>query len=189
MILKKDSFDIVSETDRLVIRSLQESDYKQWLDGFNNKLPSQNKYDDVKKDMSKWTQEAFNKDVVQKLQELAIEDEAYVFGIFRKNDNKHLGKVEFSTIIRDEFQWGMIGYRLHNQFWRKGYAKEAVKEALNIAFKNLQFHRIEAHINLDNEASINLAESVGMKFECKRERFIYEFGEWTDNLVYFMNSK
>lgn len=103
---------------------------------------------------------------------------AYVFGVFRKLDHKHIGKVEFCTIIRDEFQWGLIGYRLHNQFWQKGYGKEAVKEALNIAFKNLHFHRIEAHINVDNTPSIKLAESVGMEFECTRKGFIFEFGEW-----------
>ena len=188
MILKKGIFDIVSETDRLVIRPLQETDYKQWLEGFNNKLPRKNKYDDDKMDMGEWTQEAFNK-MVQKHQKLAMKDEICVFSIFRKTDNKNIGYVDLSTIMRDEFQWGAIGYRLHNQFWRKGYGKEAVAEALNIAFKKLQFHRMEPHINLDNTASIRLAESVGMKFECKREKFIYEFGQWTDNYVYSMNSK
>lgn len=188
MILKEEKFNIVSETERLVMRPLREEDYKQWLEGFHNKLPSQNKYDDDKTDMSECTQEAFN-DVVQKHQELAIKDEVYVFSLFRKKDNKNIGYVDFSTIMRDEFQWGAIGYRLHNQFWRQGYGKEAVKEALHIAFKSLHFHRIEAHINLDNTASIHLAESVGMKFECIREKFIYEFGGWTDNLIYYMNAK
>lgn len=143
MILKEEKFNIVSETERLVMRPLREEDYKQWLEGFHNKLPSQNKYDDDKTDMSEWTQEAFN-DVVQKHQELAIKDEVYVFSLFRKKDNKNIGYVDFSTIMRDEFQWGAIGYRLHNQFWRQGYGKEAVKEALHIAFKSLHFHRIHS---------------------------------------------
>ncbi|KAB2330808.1 GNAT family N-acetyltransferase [Cytobacillus depressus] len=96
--------------------------------------------------------------------------------------------VDFSTLARDDFQWGRIGYTIHNQYWRKGYGKEAVNEALKIAFKYLNFHRIEAHINIDNSASINLAESVGMEYECTRKGFIFEFGEWTDNLIYFKNS-
>ena len=180
--------EIASETDRLVIRPLRKEDYHRWLEGFHHKLPKQHKYDDDKMDLSEWTQDAFN-DVVKKHQELANKDEAYVFGIFRKQDHKHIGKVEFSTIMRDEFQWGLIGYRLHNQFWRRGYGKEAVKEALNIAFRDLKFHRIEAHINVDNTPSIKLAESVGMEFECLRKGFIYEFGGWTDNLVYYMNAQ
>ncbi len=97
--------------------------------------------------------------------------------------------IDFSTIARDEFQWGRIGYTIHNQYWRKDYGKEAVKEAFNIAFTHLDFHRIEAHINIDNTPSIRLAESVGMQFECIRKGFIYEFDEWTDNLIYYKNSK
>ncbi|MFD2925323.1 GNAT family N-acetyltransferase [Halobacillus naozhouensis] len=54
---------------------------------------------------------------------------------------------------------------------------------------DLHFHRIEAHINLDNPPSIWLAESVGMEFDCVRKGFIYEFGEWTGHLLYMSNSK
>ena len=69
-----------------------------------------------------------------------------------------------------------------------GYGKEAVSAALTLAFTQLKFHRIEAHINIDNAPSIKLAESVGMEFECIRKGFIYENDEWTDHLVYYKNS-
>ena len=187
--MKKEEIKIQSETARLLIRPLQNQDYERWLEGFRSRFPSQYKYDGDKMDLSEWTQKKFNDDVVAKLQGFAERDEAYVFGVFRKSDQKHIGKVEFSVIMRDEFQWGLLGYTIHNQHWRKGYAKEAVKEALNIAFQNLYFHRVEAHINVDNKPSIKLAESVGMEFECTRKGFIFEFEEWTDNLVYYMNSK
>lgn len=52
----------------------------------------------------------------------------------------------------------------------------------------MKFHRIEAHINIDNIPSMKLAESVGMEFECIRKGFIYENDEWRDNLVYYKNS-
>ncbi|MFY7868145.1 MAG: GNAT family N-acetyltransferase [Exiguobacterium sp.] len=55
---------------------------------------------------------------------------------------------------------------------------------MSIAFDDLQFKRIEAHINLDNEASIRLAERVGMSYECTREGFIFENEDWVDHLVY-----
>ncbi|WP_328515388.1 GNAT family protein [Halobacillus yeomjeoni] len=59
---------------------------------------------------------------------------------------------------------------------------------MNLAFTQLGFHRIEAHINTDNPASVKLAERVGLEYECTRKGFIYEFGEWTDNLIYCKNS-
>lgn len=187
--MKTKEIKLKSETERLILRPLQNQDYKRWLEGCRNRFPSQYKYDDNKMDLSGWTQQKFNYDVVSKFQEYADQDEAYVFGVFRKSDQKQVGKVEVETIMRDEFQWGLLGYTIHNQFWRNGYGKEAVKELLNIAFKNLHFHRIEAHINVDNKPSIKLAESIGMEFECTRKGFIFEFDEWTDNLVYYMNSK
>lgn len=138
--------------------------------------------------MSECTKEWFH-NLVKKHQTLALSDTVYVLGIFRKNDSKHLGMVDFSTLARDNFQWGRIGYTIHNQYWRKGYGKESVIGALHIAFEELQFHRIEAHINVDNVASKKLAESVGMEFECIRKGFLYEYEEWTDHLVYYMNSQ
>ncbi len=176
-----------SETERLLLRPLLNQDYEQWIEGVRNRLPSQYVYDDEKVDVNEWTEGKFD-DLIKRHQQLANRDEAYVFNVFRKSDQKHIGKVEFCTIMRDEFQWGLLGYRIHNQFWRKGYGKEAVKAALGIAFNDLNFHRIEAHINTDNMPSIRLAESVGLAYECTRKRFIYEFNNWTDNLVYYMNS-
>ncbi|MBB6452667.1 RimJ/RimL family protein N-acetyltransferase [Salirhabdus euzebyi] len=180
-------FNHVSTTNRLIIRPLKFEDYKNWLHAFKNRFPSQHRYDEGRIDMSECTYEWYSA-LVAKHQYLALNDVAYVFGVFRKRDGAHLGMVDFSTLARSNFQWGRIGYGIHNQYWGNGYGKEAVKEALNIGFSHLHFHRIEAHINLDNIVSKKLAESVGMKFECIREGFIHEFGEWTDNLVYYVNA-
>lgn len=106
--------DIHSETERLVLRPLQSEDYNRWLEGFSGRLDSQYKYDGDKMDLSGWTQKKFKDGVVAKLQGLSDRDEAYVFGVFRKSDQKHIGKVEVETIMRDEFQWGLLGYTIHN---------------------------------------------------------------------------
>ncbi|WP_075618864.1 GNAT family N-acetyltransferase [Paenisporosarcina indica] len=187
MISKVEKFTFFSETERLIVRPLKKSDYEKWLNGFNNRFASHHRHDEGKIDMQECTQEWFA-NLVDKYQRLAKNDIAHVFDIFRKQDGVHLGTVDFSTLARDDFQWARIGYTIHNQYWQQGYAKEAVREALQIAFRDLGFHRIEAHINIDNEPSMKLAEAVGMKFECKREGFIFEFGEWTDNLIYFINA-
>lgn len=179
---------IQSETERLVLRPLENHDYERWLEGFRTRLPSQYKHDGDKMDLNGWTQEKFN-DVVKRHQQLAVQDEGYILSVFRKSDLKHIGMVGFWTLMRREFQWGFMEYRIHNQYWKNGYGKESVEEGLNVAFKNLSFHRIEAHINVDNPPSIRLAERVGLSYECTRKGFIYESNEWTDNFVYYMNSK
>jgi [ribosomal protein S5]-alanine N-acetyltransferase len=180
-------FTISSETERLIIRPLKVADYPNWLKEFESRSASSSRHDLGKMDMSECTEEWFVQ-LVRKHQELASNDVAHVFGVFRKADHKHVGMVDFSTLSRNDFQWGRIGYTIHNQHWKNGYGKEAVKAALDMAFHELGFHRIEAHINLDNTPSIKLAESVGMEFECIRKGFIHEFGEWTDNMIYYLNA-
>lgn len=172
---------------RLIIRPYQASDYQTWLSAYINRWPKQHKYDEGRLDMSVCTEEWFAA-FTGKHQQLINEDKAYVFGVFRLADGMHVGYVDFSTLLRDDFQWARMGYTIHNQFWRMGYGKEAVKAAIGLAFDQLNYHRIEAHINLDNHPSVKLAESVGMEFECLRKGFLYENNEWTDHLVYFINN-
>src|SRR5699024_5384296 len=117
-------------------------------------------------------------------QDLALDDRIYVFSIFTKVDHKNIGYVDISTIMREEFQWGAIGYRFHNQFWGQGFAKEAVQAVIEIALNKLEFHRIEAHINLDNSSSFHVVECVGLTIECISVRIIFEKYEWTDHYVY-----
>ncbi|MEZ0481602.1 GNAT family N-acetyltransferase [Planococcus sp. SSTMD024] len=186
--MANEKFEARSETERLIVRPLQIGDYAEWLKGFNGRSPSKHAYDPGRLDMEECTEPWFS-ELVEKHQQLAKGDIAHVFGVFQKEDGRHVGMVDFSTLARQEFQWGRIGYTIHNQYWQQGYGKEAVTEALNIAFTQLGFHRIEAHINLDNKASVRLAERAGMKFECVREAFLYEGGEWVDHLIYSLNHK
>lgn len=177
------NFNYKIKTDRLIVRPYEKQDYQNWLTQFENRLPSQHKFDDGKIDMSICTEEWFSL-LVEKHQQMAMDDQVYVFGIFRKGDSVNVGSIDFSTIMREEYQWARFGYTIHNQYWQNGYGSESVKATLKLAFSTLQYNRIEAHINLDNEASIKLVESVGLQFECVRKGFIYENEMWTDHLVY-----
>ncbi|NQE00593.1 GNAT family N-acetyltransferase, partial [Staphylococcus xylosus] len=81
-----------------------------------------------------------------------------------------------------------IGYFIHNQHWHQGYAYEALTELIKQTRDTLNFHRIEAHINIDNPRSVNLIEKVGFQYECVRKGFIFENGQWTDHYVYYLNT-
>jgi len=176
-----------TETDRLIIRPLNKTDYSNWFNEFTNRLPSQHKHDKGRINMSNCSEQWFDQ-LVRDHQELALTDQAYIFGVFHKDDDVHLGMVDFSTLARENFQWGRVGYSIHNHFWRQGYGKEAVLAALQLAFADLHYHRIEAHINVDNTPSIELAKSIGMECECIRKAFLFESEEWTDHWVYYKNA-
>ncbi|GAB6493693.1 acetyltransferase, GNAT family [Bacillus sp. UMTAT18] len=113
----------------------------------------------------------------------------YVLGIFRKEDGANIGKLELIKILRMDYQWAMMGYSIHNQYWKNGYGMESVKAAVSLFFNRLHFHRIELHIHVGNEPSVRLAERAGFSFECKREAFSLENGKWMDFLIYFKNKE
>lgn len=179
--------ELYCETDRLIIRPFVAEDYEEWHDGFEERLPSTYTYDDgFQENANTYTKEWFV-DWIQGFDEAARKDEMYILGVFRKKDGKNVGKLELFKILRMDYDWAMMGYSIHNQFFRQGYGKESVQAAAQLFFEQLDFHRIELHINVDNEPSKKLAESAGFQFECIREKFSRDNGVWTDFLIYYQN--
>ena len=182
----KNNLGLHFTTQRLIIRPLEENDYESWLSGFVNRHPAQYKHDKGQVDMSDATEPWFAA-MVSKHQQAIKDDDLYIFGIFDKT-GRHLGMLNIKNLSRDQFQWAEIGYFIHNQYWYQGYAYEALSELVKQTKETLKFHRIEAHINLDNQPSIQLIEKLGFAFECIRKGFIFEHGQWTDNYVYYLNT-
>ncbi|WHY73910.1 GNAT family N-acetyltransferase [Fictibacillus enclensis] len=173
-------------TDRLLIRPYFVHDYSNWCASYESCGKARNPFDEGNMDMSDFTHSWF--DQMVKIHQLAMEhDNAYILGVFKKSDGSHIGVLDISTLLRDGFQWGRIGYTILNPYWGNGYGQEAVKGVLNLAFSQLGFHRIEAHIHPDNVPSIQLATAVGMNYECVRKGFTLDNGKWTDHLIYYKN--
>lgn len=181
--MDKISWDLTLSTERLILRPQKPNDYEAWYAGFSGRLPSQYQYDEGIVDLEGCDLDWFAA-LCQRHQQQAIMDRAYIFAIFLRETGQHLGHVDLSTIRREENQWANLGYGIHNQYHRQGFAKEAVYAALIAGFEELSYHRIEAAINLDNTPSIALAESVGMQKECIRCGFFYENKQWVDHLIY-----
>lgn len=174
---------LCESTERLEIRPMQTSDYENWLKGFKGRGVSKTPYDEGRLDMSICT-ESWYKQLIEKHHDFIQNDKIYIFGIFRKSDGIHIGNLDIVTLERSHFQWGECGYSIHNQFFRQGYGFESLTAMLKIADKRLKFHRLEAHVNIGNEASIKLLQKAGFESEGIRKNFIFENGEWTDHLVF-----
>lgn len=176
------------ETERLIVRFLEKTDYNAFVKGYKNSLPSRNRFDEGCFDTSFMTFAWFD-NLMERRSREAEADYCYMFNIFRKEDGLSIGYCDITPHRREEFQYARIGYTIHNQFWNKGYATECVGALIRIGFDILNLHRLEAHINLDNPASKRVAQKAGLCFECIRKAFIYEDGQWTDNEVYFINNE
>lgn len=179
------TIDFYLETKRLIIRPLQVSDYSSWFEGFSNRLPSQHAFDEGLLEMSIATSEWFSQ-LVDHHHRLWQKDNTYILAIFDKN-NRHLGMINIATLARANFNWGELGYAVHNYLWRQGIAYEALSNLLPYLEDHFNFHRLEAHINSTNYPSQQLIQKLGFHFEVTREKFSFENGKWTDKDIFFLN--
>ncbi len=181
--------NLQTETARVIIRSYTLTDYEAWATGYKNRRPSTYKHDEGNDgDAGFYTRKWF-KDWLEEFQQLARLDETYLFGVFRKEDGAHLGEIELMTILRPDYEWGMVGYSIHNQYHQQGYGTESVAAAAEMFFEDLRFHRLELQIHVDNEPSEKLAKRAGFQYECTRENYYFEGGRWVDQKIYVKTRK
>jgi ribosomal-protein-alanine N-acetyltransferase len=87
-------------------------------------------------------------------------------------------------VLRGLGQTAYLGYFINNPFWGKGYGKEAARAAIDIAFRDVKLHRIEAGIEPRNRRSIFLARSLGLRKEGLKKRAVFLRGKWNDLIMY-----
>ena len=96
---------------------------------------------------------------------------SYDFGIY-KNDYL-IGKIKLSNIVSGVFKSGIIGYSIDKDFQGKGYMKEAVMLVLKYAKEELDLHRIEASVLVDNDRSKGVLIGCGFKEIGLNEKYLF----------------
>jgi RimJ/RimL family protein N-acetyltransferase len=81
---------------------------------------------------------------------------------------------------------GELGYVLNPDFAGHGYATEAARALLRLAFDELGLHRIVARIDERNESSARLARRLGMRQEARLVHNEFFKGAWSTELDFAM---
>jgi [ribosomal protein S5]-alanine N-acetyltransferase len=83
-----------------------------------------------------------------------------------------------------------IGWVLHPDYHRQGYASEAALALLRYGFAELKLHRIIATCQPENPASYGVMEKIGMRREGHFQQCIYRGDDkWWDEYFYAMVEK
>jgi RimJ/RimL family protein N-acetyltransferase len=90
----------------------------------------------------------------------------------------------YFTIANAENSRGEIGWTMHPDFVGKGYASEAARAVLRIAFVELGLHRVIAELDPRNDASIALCKRLGMREEAYLVKDLWYKDEWSDTGMY-----
>ena len=108
------------------------------------------------------------------------------------------GQVIGDLMLRVEDAWGQaevadrvrgtqaeLGWVLHPEYAGHGYATEAVRALIDVAFDGMGLRRVTAGCFAANEASWRLMERVGMRRETVTVReSLHRSGEWLDGMGY-----
>jgi [ribosomal protein S5]-alanine N-acetyltransferase len=86
------------------------------------------------------------------------------WGIILKQEETFIGTLGLNGLQLKNMK-SEIGYELHPNYWRNGYASEAIKEIIRFSFEDLALNRIGAVVFPDNQASLNLLEKLGFMKE------------------------
>jgi RimJ/RimL family protein N-acetyltransferase len=167
----------VLTTDRLSLRWVDERDTAAQFAIFSD--PNVARYWSG----SAWTETAqAEKSIAAALEDYAA-GTALRFGVVLAETGEMIGNVNLHH-FSDQSRRCELGYALASAHWRRGYAREALRAALEYGFRELDLNRVEADIDPRNEPSGRVLEALGFRKEgFMPERWIVH-GETADTVYY-----
>ncbi len=105
----------------------------------------------------------------------------YLLAVTRRDDDSVVG---FARLGPTGVKAAHLGYAIHADHWGHGYATDASRVLLRLAFDTLGKHRVSAAIGPDNQASIAVIEHLGFTYEGRIRHHVFTNGTWRDSLLY-----
>lgn len=169
---------LLIETDRLIIRKFEASDYNDLYEYLSNPVT--------------YVFEPGRPITLEEAKVLARQRSQGndFLAVVLKQSNKMIGHLYLARVEPKEQLTWELGYIFNPAYQRKGYASEASAALTEYAFENFEVHRIMARCNPDNTASWKLLEKIGFKREghFKKYAFIHKDDNgnpiWTDAYEY-----
>lgn len=172
---------LVYETQRLILKTLDSSYADMVTDYLNRNRAFMEEWESAKADsyFTKEYQEVnLDKDIAE-----AEAGRCFRLWIFKKGEeDRIIGTVGFSNIIRGAFWSCHLGYKLDKDEINNGYITEAIRKGIEIIFGEFGLHRIEANIMPRNKPSLRVAEKLGFYNEGLAIKYLKINGVWEDHI-------
>ena len=161
--------------EKIYLRGLERSDlagdYFNWLND---------------REVTKFLDSGIFPNTMERMEEFyrstASSNDNVIFAIVDKATDKHIGNIKIGPI-----KWlsrvSPLGIMIGNKdFWGRGYGTEAIKLAVEYAFKQLNLHKITAGIVATHQASIKSFQKADFEIEGKAKSQFFLNGEYYDSL-------
>ena len=107
----------------------------------------------------------------------------FTFAIENRLDREFIGLFGLK-LGNEKYKRGEVWYKIHSDYWKKGYATESLKAVISYGFEKLKLHRIEAGCAVENIGSIKVLEKAGMIREGRLRQVLPLKSGWSDNYEY-----
>ncbi len=168
-------------TPRLLLRPFRRRDVEPLLDAVHISMPELRRW-------LPWAHPRYGRsDALRFIRDSTAawsEGRAFDFAIRpREEKNHHLGNISVWHTSRRE-QAAEMGYWIRSDAARSGIATEAGARVLQIAFEELELHRVTLRIAVGNRGSERVAEKLGFVHEGLLRKEVLVRGEWLDHSLW-----
>ena len=171
------------ETERLIIREPQISDWEFWF-----KIKTDESVMYYMDDLTLFSKEEAMTDLKRAIEDIKKpERKMYFFVMVLKETGEAIGSVGYT--VEQFLPVGKIvhlGYFMFTDFHSKGYMTEAARRIIQFAFEENDVYRINTGCLAENKASERVMIKCGMTKESYRKAFTWHDGEIKDRLTYGM---
>lgn len=108
----------------------------------------------------------------------------YAFGVFLAAEDKLVGRVNLSNVVRGAWESCTVGYYMDKAAGGRGLMTEALGLAVDYAFGEAGLHRVQAAVMPRNLPSIRVVEKNGFKYEGLAEYYLKINGRWEHHRIY-----
>ncbi len=179
----------VYETERLLLKILDERHANPVADYFSRNRTFLDEWERPREDA--FFEVTYQEKQLRREQMEMKRGKLFKLWLFKKEEEGQIiGSVAFSNILRGPFQSCFLGYRLDRTQLNRGYMTEAPEMGIEIIFRELGLHRIEANIMPRNTPSIHLVEKLGFHQEGLARDYLMINGKWEDHIhMVLLNDK
>lgn len=167
---------------RFVLRPVEPADRGRYLryrranrEAFRPFEPRRHPDAETEAGIAEWVQAA--------LRDLAS-DRRYSFVIVERESPDMVGHLNFNNVVRGAFQSTNLGYAMDARYWGRGIMTAAVAAAIDVAFHDLDLHRVEAAILPDNAASVAVVSKNDFTEEGFARFYLAIDGAWRDHRIF-----
>ncbi|MFV2144070.1 MULTISPECIES: GNAT family N-acetyltransferase [Isoptericola] len=164
-------------TSRLTLRAYRDDDLGPLLDYYADPEVARFLLEEP------WTREHAETQLALRQQRTGVDGPSSALALVVEHEGTVIGDVALWT-TGDTMSRGEVGWAFNPAFGGRGFATEALRSLLGVAFDRYRMHRVVAQLDARNEPSARLCARVGMQREGHLRADWWSKGEWTDTLVY-----